>query len=70
VAEELRKDISYPLPEYFFIDHQKKMNVLRETVDETTWITAWAEGESMNLDQAVRYAIHCLEELKAQINDE
>ena len=56
-ADALRKKINCPLHSPELADHNKSMSLLRERLDPSNLETAWSEGYSMTLDQAVKYIL-------------
>ncbi len=56
-GESLRAQNRLPRTPIICVDCDTYINTLRSTIDEAIFNTAWAEGNTMTLDQAVTYAI-------------
>jgi hypothetical protein len=56
-AEAGREAIGAPLPDAERHAYEQDLAVLRQRLDEGTFVAAWAEGRGMTLEQAVAYAV-------------
>jgi len=61
-AEALRRTISAPLPPADQPDYDRSMAAARAGLGEASWEAAFAEGQSMPLEEAVEYALSEKEE--------
>lgn len=57
VAEALREAIGAPQMPSDRTPHDRAVAALRAALDETAFAAAWAEGQAMTLEQAIRYAV-------------
>jgi predicted ATPase/class 3 adenylate cyclase len=56
-TEALREAADAPLPPVDRPDHDHRVAAARAQLDEAAWRTAWSEGKSMSLEEAVEYAL-------------
>lgn len=57
VAEGLRAIIGVPVPPYQRPRMERPMTAAREAIGEERFVVAWLEGRSMDLEQAIDYAL-------------
>jgi tetratricopeptide (TPR) repeat protein len=56
-AEALRESLGVPLPPVNRADYDRDVAATRAQLDAATFAAAWAEGQTMTLDDAVAYAL-------------
>jgi hypothetical protein len=56
-AEALREALGAPRPTYDRADYDRVVECVRAAVREPVFATAWAEGRTMTLEQAIEYAL-------------
>ena len=56
-ADALRKQLNTPLSPAYQILYQRTVSPLRSQLDEAHFAKAWAEGQAMPLEEAVKYAL-------------
>jgi predicted ATPase/class 3 adenylate cyclase len=56
-AEDLRAGIGYALPARDRDEYDGTVTAIRETMGDVAFVTAWAEGRAMTLEQAIEYAL-------------
>jgi hypothetical protein len=56
-AEGVRADIHRPLAPCDLMEHERAVAVARAQLDAATFMTAWTEGRTMPLEEAVTYAL-------------
>lgn len=56
-SDALGKTISHPFAHVRHPDYQRSLDSVRLALDETTFAQAWAEGQTMTLEEAVAYAL-------------
>jgi hypothetical protein len=57
VADALRKAIHSPLAPVYHLPYHCALSQIRTDLDEKTFALAWAEGQAMNLNEAIAYAL-------------
>jgi predicted ATPase/transcriptional regulator with XRE-family HTH domain len=57
VEEALRESLGMPLPPVDQEEYARHVAGVRDLMDESTFRRAWAEGRSMTIEEAVRYAV-------------
>jgi hypothetical protein len=38
-------------------DYERNLSIARAELDEQSWQQAWAEGQAMDMDRAIEYAL-------------
>jgi hypothetical protein len=56
-AEALRDASNSPRTPQESIEYDRELAGLRAGMDEKTFVSLWAEGHSMNMEQAIEYAL-------------
>jgi hypothetical protein len=56
-AEALRENIHIPMREIERLEYDATVISLRDRLDEAAFDSAWAEGRSMDIERAIRYAV-------------
>ncbi len=53
----LRQGIGVPLPPADRADYERRVTAARAALGEETFVTAWAKGQALTLDQAIGEAL-------------
>jgi hypothetical protein len=56
-AERLRAVLGTPLPSALQDEHELAARTMRDALGESAFAAAWAEGQSLGLDEAVALAL-------------
>ena len=56
-AAALREAMSTPIPAFERGDYQQALSAARSRLDESSFKTAWSEGQAMTLEHAIAYAL-------------
>jgi non-specific serine/threonine protein kinase len=56
-AEILRENINMPMTPIERIEYEREVNDLRANMEEGAFVTAWAEGRAMSMEQTIALAI-------------
>jgi hypothetical protein len=57
-AHRLRRDLAVPLPPRLSARNERFLAAAFTLLPEEAWTACWEEGRSMDLDQAVSYALN------------
>ncbi|HLW48453.1 MAG TPA: tetratricopeptide repeat protein [bacterium] len=60
-ATAFRKALDFPLPPTHRSDYDRPLAMIRATLNEEAFNAAWAEGQTMTLEQAIEYALTATE---------
>ncbi len=60
-AEQLRAALNLPRLPIYQAQHERSQQQLKQQLDTASLYEAWSAGQSLSLDQAIAYALRCVE---------